>query len=130
LDFNWSSSFYKFTIMKSFQQFQEDQSKNPFIDQKTGRQNVGPFDYGHNPPIHGLKSGHKYPNNILDREGKEKDQYLQEPEVMKFFRDNDNKIKSRSEGPGGLSPFKYFSNPYVKKGQSAVNAPKGVFPKG
>ena len=52
------------TIMKSFQQFQEDQSKNPFIDQKTGRQNVGPFDYGHNPPIHGLKSKHRYPNNI------------------------------------------------------------------
>ena len=40
---------------------------------------------------------------------------------MKFFRDNDNKIKSRSEGPGGLSPFKYYSNPYVisKKGDSS-----------
>ena len=50
--------------MKTFQQFMEDQSKNPFIDQKTGKQNVGPFDYGHNPPIHGLKSGHKYPNNL------------------------------------------------------------------
>ena len=39
---------------------------------------------------------------------------------MKFFRDNDNKIKSRSEGPGGLSKFKYYSNPYVisKKGDS------------
>ncbi|GIR01237.1 MAG: hypothetical protein CM15mP10_3000 [Actinomycetota bacterium] len=23
---------------------------------------------------------------------------IQEPEVMKFFRDNDNKIKSRTEG--------------------------------
>ena len=114
--------------MKNFKQFQEDQSKNPFIDQKTGRQNVGPFDYGHNPPIHGLKSGHRYPNNILDRDGKEKDQYLQEPEVMKFFRDNDNKIKSRSEGPGGLSDWKYFTNKFVNK--SAINAPKGVFPKG
>ena len=39
------------TVMKTFQQFMEDQSKNPFIDQKTGKQNVGPFDYGHNPPI-------------------------------------------------------------------------------
>ncbi len=116
--------------MKSFQQFQEDQSKNPFIDQKTGRQEVGPFDYGHNPPIHGLKSKHRYPNNILDREGPERDKYYQEPEVKKFFRDNDNKIKSRSEGPGGLSDWKYYSNPYVKKGQSAVNSPKGVFPKG
>ena len=48
----------------------------------------------------------------------------------KFFKDNNNKIKSRSEGPGGLSDYKYFSNPYVGKGQSAVNAPKGVFPKG
>ena len=54
----------------------EDQSKNPFIDQKTGKQTVGPFDYGHNPPIHKLKSGHRYPNNILDREGEEKNQYL------------------------------------------------------
>ena len=116
--------------MKNFKQFQEDQSKNPFIDQKTGRQNVGPFDYGHNPPIHKLKSGHRYPNNILDREGSERDKYYKEPEVMKFFKDNDNKIKSRTDGPGGLSDFKYYSNPYVKKGQSAVNAPKGVFPKG
>ena len=109
------------TIMKSFQQFQEDQSKNPFINQETGKQKVGPYDYGHNPPIHGLKSGYRYRNNILDTPGAEQDQYLQEPEVMKFFRDNDNKIKSRSEGPGGLSPFKYYSNPYVisKKGDSS-----------
>ena len=100
----------------------EDQSKNPFIDQKTGKQKVGPYDYGHNPPIHGLKSGNKYPNNILDKEGREKDQYLQEPEVMKFFRDNDNKIISRSEGPGGLKT-KIFTNPFVV-------SKKGTFPKG
>ena len=50
--------------------------------------------------------------------------------MKKFFKDNNNRIKSRSEGPGGLSKFKYFSNPYVGKGQSAVNSPKGVFPKG
>ena len=106
--------------MKSFQQFQEDQSKNPFIDQKTGRQNVGPFDYGHNPPIHGLKSKHRYPNNILDREGSEREQYYQEPEVMKFFRDNDNKIRSTTEGSSGVQT-KYYSNPYVisKKGDSS-----------
>ena len=116
--------------MKTFQQFMEDQSKNPFIDQKTGKQTVGPFDYGHNPPIHKLKSGHRYPNNILDREGEEKNQYLKEPEVIKFFKDNDNKIKSRTYGAGGISDFKYYSNPYVGKGQSAVNSPKGVFPKG
>ena len=99
----------------------EDQSKNPFINQDTGKQTVGPYDYGHNPPIHKLKSGNKYPNNVLDNPGKLRDQYYQEPEVMKFFRDNDNKIKSRSEGPGGLSPFKYYSNPYVisKKGDSS-----------
>ena len=70
--------------MKSFQQFQEDQSKNPFIDQKTGRQNVGPFDYGHNPPIHKLKSGNRYPNNILDREGPEREQYYQEQRQLKM----------------------------------------------
>tara|TARA_B100000941_G_scaffold270967_1_gene229313 strand:+ start:50 stop:352 length:303 start_codon:yes stop_codon:yes gene_type:complete len=100
--------------MKTFQQFMEDQSKNPFINQETGKQTVGPYDYGHNPPIHKLKSGNKYPNNILDKPGKERDQYYKEPEVIKFFKDNNNKIKSRSEGPGGLSDFKYFSNPNVK----------------
>ena len=55
--------------MKTFQQFMEDQSKNPFINQDTGKQNVGPFDYGHNPPIHKLKSGNRYPNNVLDNDG-------------------------------------------------------------
>ena len=109
----------------------ESQSNNPFINQETGRQTVSKYGYGHNPPIHGLKSGNKYTNNILDKTGsKELDSYYQEPEVKKFFKDNNNKIKSRSEGPGGLSDFKYFSNPYVGKGQSAVNSPKGVFPKG
>ena len=117
--------------MKTFQQFMEDQSKNPFINQDTGKQTVGPFDYGHNPPIHKLKSGNRYPNNILDRTGsQELKNYYKEPEVIKFFKDNNNQIKSRSEGPGGLSKFKYFSNPNVGKGQSAVNSPKGVFPKG
>ena len=42
------------TVMKTFQQFMEDQSKNPFINQETGKQPVGPYDYGHNPPIHKL----------------------------------------------------------------------------
>ncbi|GIR01236.1 MAG: hypothetical protein CM15mP10_2990 [Actinomycetota bacterium] len=41
--------------MKTFQQFMEDQSKNPLYRSKTGKQKVGPFDYGHNPPIHNLK---------------------------------------------------------------------------
>ena len=113
--------------MKNFKQFQEDQSKNPFIDQKTGKQEVGPFDYGHNPPIHKLKSGHRYPNNILDREGSERDKYYKEPEVMKFFKDNDNKIISTTEGPSGVQT-KTFTNKFLNK--SAVNAPKGVFPKG
>ena len=109
----------------------EDQSKNPFINQQTGKQTVSKYGYGHNPPIHGLASGNKYSNNILDKTGsKELDSYYQEPEVKKFFKDNNNKIWSRSEGPGGLSDKKYFSNPYVGKGQSAVNSPKGVFPKG
>ena len=109
----------------------EDQSKNPFINQQTGKQTVSKYGYGHNPPIHGLASGNKYSNNILDKTGsKELDSYYQEPEVKKFFKDNNNKIGSRSEGPGGLSDKKYFSNPYVGKGQSAVNSPKGVYPKG
>ena len=113
--------------MKTFQQFQEDQSKNPFIDQKTGKQTVGKYDYGHNPPIHGLSSGNKYANNVLDNPGKVRDQYFQEPEVMKFFKDNDNKITSTTEGPSGVQT-KTFTNKFLNK--SAVNAPKGVFPKG
>ena len=106
--------------MKTFQQFMEDQSKNPFIDQKTGRQNPGV--YGHNPPIHKLKSGHRYPNDILDRDGEEKNQYLQEPEVMKFFRDNDNNIRLTTEGPSGVQT-KRFTNSFVV-------SKKGTFPKG
>ena len=108
--------------MKTFQQFMEDQSKNPFINPDTGKQNVNPYGYGHNPPIHKLKSGNRYSNNILDTPGKEQDQYLQEPEVMKFFRDNDNKIISRSEGPGGLKT-QTFTNKFVV-------SKKGTFPKG
>ena len=115
--------------MKTFKHFQEDQSKNPFIDQKTGRQNPGV--YGHNPPIHGLASGKRYTNDILDRDGSEElDQYLQEPEVIKFFKDNDNKIWSRSEGPGGLSDKKYYSNPNVGKVKSALNSKIGELPPG
>ena len=107
--------------MKTFKHFQEDQSKNPFIDQKTGRQNPGV--YGHNPPIHKLASGNKYTNDILDREGtKELDQYLQEPEVMKFFRDNDNRIRSTLEGPSGVKT-KYYTNKFVV-------SKKGTLPRG
>ena len=109
--------------MKSFQQFQEDQSKNPFIDQKTGRQNPGV--YGHNPPIHGLKSKHRYPNNILDREGSEREQYYQEPEVMKFFRDNDNKIRQTSDMPSLKT--KYYTNKFVnvKASETKGRTPAG-----
>ena len=83
--------------MKTFQQFMEDQSKNPFINQDTGKQTVGPFDYGHNPPIHKLKSGNRYPNNILDKKGsKELDSYYKEPEVIKFFKDNNSKSPRHS----------------------------------
>ena len=46
---------------------------------------------------------------------------------MKFFKDNDNKITSTTEGPSGVQT-KTFTNKFLNK--SAVNAPKGVFPKG
>ena len=41
---------------------------------------------------------------------------------MKFFRDNDNKIISRSEGSGGLKT-QTFTNPFVV-------SKKGPLPKG
>ena len=107
--------------MKTFQQFMENQSKNPYIDQKTGRQNPGV--YGHNPPIHRLASGNKYTNDILDRDGTKKlDQYLQEPEVMKFFKDNDNRIRSTTEGSSGVKT-KYYTNKFVV-------SKKGTLPRG
>ena len=59
--------------MKTFQQFKEESTqikkitKNPAINPETGVEKknwAGNVETG--PDIHGLKSGNKYPNNILD----------------------------------------------------------------
>ena len=109
--------------MKTFQQFMEDQSKNPHINQKTGRQNPGV--YGQDAPIHGLASGNKYRNDILDTPGEKQDQYFQEPEVMKFFRDNDNKIRQTSDMPSLKT--KYYTNKFVnvKASETKGRTPAG-----
>ena len=119
--------------MKSFQQFKEESTqikkiyKNPAIDPETGIEKknwAGNVETG--PDIHGLKSGNKYPNNIMDLpdSSKLKRQYFNEPEVDTYFKNNP-KIKMQFYGE--KNP-RVYTNPY--KGVSAINAPKGVFPKG
>ena len=109
--------------MKTFKQFiNQNESKNPYLDSK-GRDMGGV--YGQNPPIHGLASGNKYRNDILDTPGEKQDQYLQEPEVMKFFKDNDNKIRQTSDMPSLKT--KYYTNKFVnvKASETKGRTPAG-----
>ena len=125
--------------MKSFQQFKEESiqikkiTKNPYVDPITGVEKknwAGNVETG--PDIHGLKSGNKYPNNIMDlpNSSELKRQYFNEPEVDTYFKNNP-KIKMQFYGE---DEPRTYTNPYKKieqkKGVSAINAPKGVFPKG
>ena len=108
--------------MKTFKNFQE-QSKNPYLDSR-GR-DIGGV-YGQNPPIHGLKSGNKYTNDIMDRKGsKELDQYYREPEVMDYFRNQGNKITQTFETSKGPITREY-SNPFVnQKASQSKTLPAG-----
>ena len=83
--------------MKTFQQFKEESTqikkitKNPAINPETGIEKknwAGNVETG--PDIHGLKSGNKYPNNIMDLpdSNKLKKQYFNEPETKKYFKSN------------------------------------------
>ena len=125
--------------MKSFQQFKEESTKikkitkNPYVDPITGVEKknwAGNVETG--PDIHGLKSGNKYPNNIMDLPDSSelKRRYFNEPEVDTYFKNNP-KIKMQFYGE---DEPRTYTNPYKKieqkKGVSAINAPKGVFPKG
>ena len=67
--------------------------------------------------------------------------YLEFSEGLKDYTDQGKNIRVPGEDKASfrklfkddmkqMGKFKYFSNPYVGKGQSAVNSPKGVFPKG
>ena len=125
--------------MKSFQQFKEESTqikkitKNPYVDPITGVEKknwAGNVETG--PDIHGLKSGNKYPNNVMDLPDSSelKRRYFNEPEVDTYFKNNP-KIKMQFYGE---DEPRTYTNPYKKieqkKGVSAINAPKGVFPKG
>ena len=122
--------------MKNFQQFKEKVNKiikNPAINPETGVEKknwAGNVETG--PDIHGLKSGNKYPNNVMDlpNDNQTKIDYFNEPETKTYFKNNP-KIKMQfymEKEP------RTYTNPYKKskpkKGVSAINAPKGVFPKG
>tara|TARA_A200000159_G_C7225773_1_gene298074 strand:- start:433 stop:774 length:342 start_codon:yes stop_codon:yes gene_type:complete len=113
--------------MKNFQQFKEEVNKitkNPNIDPITG---IEKKDYAGNvktgPDIHGLSK--KYPNNVMDlpNDNQTKIDYFQEPSTIKYFKANPT-IKMQFYGE--KNPRTY-TNPYNK---SALNSPKGVFPKG
>ena len=110
--------------MKTFKQFiNQNESKNPYLDSK-GRDMGGV--YGQNPPIHGLASGNKYRNDILDTPGKQQDQYFQEPEVMTYFKNQGNNITQTFETSKG--PIrKNYSNPFVnvKASETTGRTPAG-----
>ena len=80
--------------MKTFGEFTEETkkiTKNPYVDSVTGVEKknwAGNVETG--PDIHGLKSGNKYPNNIMDLpdSSKLKKQYFNEPETKKYFKNN------------------------------------------
>ena len=119
--------------MKTFLQFKEESAqikkitKNPAIDPKTGVEKTnwaGNVETG--PDIHGLSR--RYPNNVMDlpNDNQTKIDYFKEPSTIKYFKANP-KIKMQFYGE--KNP-RVYTNPYVGKGQSAVNAPEGVFPKG
>ena len=116
--------------MKTFGEFTEETkkiTKNPYVDSVTGVEKknwAGNVETG--PDIHGLKSGNKYPNNIMDLpdNSKLKKQYFNEPETKTYFKNNPS-IKMQFYGEKNPRVYK---NPYA--GVSAINSPKGVYPKG
>ena len=104
--------------MKTFKQFQEDQSKNPYLDSK-GR-DIGGV-YGQNPPI---PKG--YPRDVMDSDNVElKNKYFREKDVMDYFRNQDNKIKQTFETSKGPIT-KEYSNPFVnQKASQSRRLPAG-----
>ena len=77
--------------MKSFNQFSEQIKKIPTVPYGSGKEPTpGKWSYGHDgPPIHGLKSGSRYPNDIMDtKDANQKKQYMNEPEVKTYFKNN------------------------------------------
>jgi len=94
--------------MKTFNQFSEEVKKIPVVPFGSGKEKEpGKWSYGHHgPPSHNLGSGNRYPNDIMDNvKGREalKKQYLNEPEVKTYFKNNpktwrsfdpDNKVQT------------------------------------
>ena len=114
--------------------FESKITSSPYINKDTGIEDKnwdGTVKAG--PTIHfGGKRKGKYPNNILDLKDDDplKKQYFNEPETKKYFKNNPT-IKMKFYGE---DEPRTYTNPYKKseqkKGVSAINAPKGVFPKG
>ena len=114
--------------------FESKITSSPYINKETGIEDKnwdGTVKAG--PTIHfGGKRKNKYPNNILDLKDDDplKKQYFNEPETKEYFKNNPT-IKMKFYGE---DEPRTYTNPYKKsepkKGVSAINAPKGVFPKG
>tara|TARA_Y100001970_G_scaffold203072_1_gene247168 strand:+ start:2554 stop:2871 length:318 start_codon:yes stop_codon:yes gene_type:complete len=93
--------------MKTFNQFSEQIKKIPVVPYGSGKEPTpGKWSYGHHgPPIHGLPSGNRYPNDIMDDiKGREKlkKQYLNEPEVKLYFKNNPKTWRSFEPNPGKI----------------------------
>tara|TARA_B100000902_G_scaffold87605_1_gene91644 strand:- start:70 stop:390 length:321 start_codon:yes stop_codon:yes gene_type:complete len=90
--------------MKTFNQFSEEIKKIPVTPFGSGKEKEpGKWSYGHDgPPIHGLQSGQRYPNDIMDNvPGNEslKKQFLKEPEVKLYFKNNPKTWRSFNPNP-------------------------------
>tara|TARA_B100000212_G_scaffold223609_1_gene169633 strand:- start:397 stop:753 length:357 start_codon:yes stop_codon:yes gene_type:complete len=118
--------------MKTFKQFQEQNkiTSSPYINKETGIEDKnwdGTVKAG--PTIHfGGKRKGKYPNNILDLKDDNplKKQYFNEPETKEYFKNNPT-IKMRFYGE---KEPRTYTNPYKKKGTSALESKPGQMPAG
>ena len=105
-------------------------TSSPYINKETGIEDKnwdGTVKAG--PTIHfGGKRKGKYPNNILDLKDDDplKKQYFNEPETKEYFKNNPT-IKMKFYGE---DEPRTYTNPYKKKGTSALESKPGQMPAG
>jgi len=110
--------------------FESKITSSPYINKETGIEDKnwdGTVKAG--PTIHfGGKRKGKYPNNILDLKDDDplKKQYFNEPETKEYFKNNPT-IKMKFYGE---DEPRTYTNPYKKKGTSALESKPGQMPAG